>query len=474
MNAEMRRLLAALGWLFYRRSVDRWKSHAFAVFASLIVVAAGAILFDLFGQAGRASLSPGDDHAAISLDQALVFNLCGKYGFRGPQLGSRELVPDAASDGARNVPYARMIAAKHGSIERYCEHSQRFLNSENGLFVVMSVLLALPPDDTPATLAVKMTAFRCALLFVALYAMGLAGLGLLPLAAIGLIAARAQQLGQETHLASIYTTLPIMILMTAALLPLLCSVIGRRRATGVGVAGVGFGVLLGFVYNFRTTYLLAVLAQLVVALMVYALWERGRWSRYAALVATMTAGFALFQVALIWPLQQAPDGYGHSHHSIWHPIVLGLGAIGAPLTEREGIRWDDATGHLLAKRVDPTVHYLGPGYEDALRTYYWRLWAEYPAEMREIYRAKFLQHAAFFGSGGKQGIWLVGFRGLVPKAHNERLCMVWRVVRIGVSVCSRPFPCCTGGDPDRRPRRLDHSPVSRTGRDWTIILRLCA
>jgi hypothetical protein len=409
MNAEMRRFLATLGWLFYRRSVDRWKSHVFAGLASLIIVAAGAIQFDLFGQASHGRLSPGDNHAAISMDQALVFSFCGKYGFRASHPTAGDPKPDAAPGDANIVPYAATIAAQHDSLERYCQSSQRFLNNENGLFIVMAALLALPPDDTPRTLAIKITAFRCALLFVALYAMGLAGLGLLPLAAIGLIAARAQQIGQETHLASVYTALPIVLLVTSASFALLYPVIRRHRANGIIAAGIGFGLLLGFVYNFRTTYLLAVLAQLAAALTVCAIWERGRLLRYVALIATMTAGFAIFQAALIWPLQQAQSGYRNAHHSIWHPIVLGLGAIGAPLTEREGIKWDDPTGHVLATRIDPTVVYLGPGYDEALRTYYFRLWQEHPAEMREIYRAKFFYLNHFLGLAGSTAYGWPGF-----------------------------------------------------------------
>jgi hypothetical protein len=128
-----------------------------------------------------------------------------------------------------------------------------------------------------------------------------------------------------------------------------------------------------------------------------------------SLVAAVTAGFAIFQAALIWPLQQDHSGYNQSHHAIWHPIVLGLSVIGAPLTEREGIKWDDATEHVLAKRVDPTVHYLGPGYDDALRTYYFHLWEKYPAEMFEIYQAKVLHMQRFLSVAGSTAYGWPGF-----------------------------------------------------------------
>jgi hypothetical protein len=77
------------------------------------------------------------------------------------------------------------------------------------------------------------------------------------------------------------------------------------------------------------------------------------------------------------------------YHLVWHPIVLSLALPPSPLSKREGILWRDATGLELARRVDPSAEYLGPGYEPALSTYYFGLWRQYPAEMRQIYLEKF-------------------------------------------------------------------------------------
>ena len=69
------------------------------------------------------------------------------------------------------------------------------------------------------------------------------------------------------------------------------------------------------------------------------------------------------------------------------------------------------------RKVDPSVQYLGPGYERALFTYYFRLWRNRPTEMASIYRRKLAvtrQNAEEFlsstGSGlfwpRKDGRWL--------------------------------------------------------------------
>src|SRR5262249_49661099 len=69
-------------------------------------------------------------------------------------------------------------------------------------------------------------------------------------------------------------------------------------------------------------------------------------------------------------------------------IVLGLAAPENPLSAREGIKWDDSVGAVLARRIDPTATYHGPTYEKALLVYYGKLWVYAPGEMVEIYIAK--------------------------------------------------------------------------------------
>src|SRR4051812_19499566 len=67
---------------------------------------------------------------------------------------------------------------------------------------------------------------------------------------------------------------------------------------------------------------------------------------------------------------------------------MGVSVPSTAFSEREGVKWDDNVGYAPAKRIDPALSYLGPGYEAALRTYYFGLWREHPSEMLRIYRLK--------------------------------------------------------------------------------------
>src|SRR5216683_809753 len=53
-----------------------------------------------------------------------------------------------------------------------------------------------------------------------------------------------------------------------------------------------------------------------------------------------------------------------------HPLVLGLAEPESALSSREGLKWDDAAGEAIARRVDPEAAYLSDRYEPALARYY--------------------------------------------------------------------------------------------------------
>jgi hypothetical protein len=84
-----------------------------------------------------------------------------------------------------------------------------------------------------------------------------------------------------------------------------------------------------------------------------------------------------------------PAATGRSHHAVAHAVVLALAAPENPLSEQEGLKWNDETGLKLAQRLQPGVVYLSADYERTLWRYYRRLWVEHPLEMFAIYRAKF-------------------------------------------------------------------------------------
>jgi len=113
-------------------------------------------------------------------------------------------------------------------------------------------------------------------------------------------------------------------------------------------------------------------------------------------------------------------GEGIVHHPIAHPLVLALAVPDNDLARREGLRWDDLTGLAVARRVDPSVVYLSPGYEHALSEYYLNLWRTEPLAMLGIYRLKF----SSAGTGvTKEAIRLLQHGGL-PERVARRLSAI--------------------------------------------------
>ena len=110
--------------------------------------------------------------------------------------------------------------------------------------------------------------------------------------------------------------------------------------------GVGFGLILAFIFNFRTSYGIASIGQFVIAIVVHKFWTSTAALSYARLTSGLVAGFLAFQVSAIWPLERDYKGTNYANHPIWHPIVLGLGNPPSPLSDREGIRWSDDPGRI--------------------------------------------------------------------------------------------------------------------------------
>jgi hypothetical protein len=375
-------------WLFFRPPSRGWRRQVSALALATIALIFGALQTAVFSQAGKGKFL-FDDHAAFSLEQALVLKLCGKYGFiaeDGKMLGSESPLPD--------VPFLEALVAKYGSVAAYCDHNRLpFLMNESSLFLVSALLLTLPPVDTAKIFVAKMTVFRCALVLAALYLFAVFGVGCVPLAATSLVSFNAIAVVQQYTVISIYPTMLFLLVLSSAVLTALIMTIGGRHMGTIAVAGVAAGLTAAAIYNFRTSYGFAVAVQLMAALAIHAIWNRPRLIRqYLAMLGGVAVGFYAFQAILIWPLQRegiGQRGHLHADHVVWHPIVLGLALPEqSALTEREGIRWWDPVGQELAQRIDPNVRLLGPNYDATLRAYYFNLWKNYPSEMLAIYDVK--------------------------------------------------------------------------------------
>jgi hypothetical protein len=398
-------------WLFFRPPESGWRWHVISVFIALTAVAFAALYYNLFAQVGSIK-GGGGGHPQIALEQALVFNFCGKYGHVSPVVngGGRFLQRE---NWPADQTFFEAIVVRYGAISRFCgEDFQRFLNGENSLSLSLSVLLLLPPDDSSSTIAVKMVLFECTVLFLALYLLALFGAGLLPLSFVSVAAVKLLSAQLEPTVISQYPLMSVLLLFSSTLLALLWPAIDRRKLYVLSFAGVGVGVVLAFVYNWRTSYGLIMAMQVAVLLSIAALkyYRRDRiFLRIGAISAAIFIGFFAFQTALIWPLQKDMR-YNYSHHPIWHPIVLGLGVLPNPLADREGIKWDDGAGLERAKQIDPNVTYLGPTYDLALRSYYFQLWKRYPWEMVGIYSKGIFETSrtisfAFLGNLARIVIW---------------------------------------------------------------------
>jgi hypothetical protein len=374
-----------LAWLFFRPPESGWRWQVISGLTALSAVAFAVMYYNLFAQTVPMQ-GGGGGHPQIALEQALVFDFCGKYGHLSPVVDSGRFLQ--RDKWPTDQTFSETIVAKYGSVGRFCEEQfQRFLNGENSLSLLLSALLLLPPGDSASTLAVKMILFECVVLFLALYFLSLFGAGLLPLSFVSLAAVKSLSVQLQPAVISQYPMMSILLLFTSALLALLWPAVARGKPYVLPLAGLAVGLVLGFVYNWRTPYGLIMAVQVVVFLFIAVLKYRRQdriLLRIGAISSGAFVGFLAFQAVLIWPLEK-DIRYNYSHHPIWHPIVLGLGALPSPLAEREGIKWDDGAAFKLAKEVDPNVTYLGPTYDHALRSYYFQLWKRHPLEVAGIY-----------------------------------------------------------------------------------------
>ena len=185
INAEISRAMPAmfardrehrmqiLAWLFFRPPESAWRWHVVSVFIALTAVSLPALYYNLLAQVGPIQ-AEGAGLPQIALEQALVFNFCGKYGHLSPVVDSGRFLK--RDKWPTDQTFSQVIVTKYGAVGRFCEEQfQRFLNNENSLSLSMSALLLLPPGDSASTLAVKLILFECAVLFLALYFLSLFG-----------------------------------------------------------------------------------------------------------------------------------------------------------------------------------------------------------------------------------------------------------------------------------------------------------
>jgi len=336
---------------------------------------------------------PADGHAIASLSVAVNRGFCG---FPSALSNDAQIGLIFVGDhGLIKQPIATVIRERWQTVEQYCATvTNPYLNNENSLMLLESWILRWVPSASVAELGWAMLSLKLGAVWLLCLALLRGGGSVFMCVGVVLSATAILHQLQPTFAYSVYSFfIPILVLPIAVYtLARQAAVTKRGRYIAAGVGGLvsAFGV------NMRTSYLPIFVALFLVG-MVAPEWRRtgslrlraARGSLVAslALVIVFVAAYGAFHYTFI--VRTRPSGVASlSYHNVWHPMVLSLGAPPNALSEREGIVWNDGTGLVLARRVDPSVQYLAPGYEEALSAYYFGLWRKHPQEMRQIYIEK--------------------------------------------------------------------------------------
>lgn len=369
------------------KSVEEWGLALAVIAASVFLVLP---VDRLLGQAVIGSSS------GTYLELAVNNAWCHRYSFVAS--GTATTVDLANHDVSRvgSTSIRQLIVDGAGSVPAYCGSvDQPFVMNEMSFVLVESVLLRAFPDITFAGLGRALAWLRVVLLCVFGVCLVVAGYSLVFAGGLTLAAAYLTVLVGGNALFSQY---PFFVPATAvgiAVAGAFLSLGLHRRGGAWLVMSAGLGFWTGFLGNLRTS----LYPEAAVAGMLF-LWFAARDRReapstppnripwLALAFGAWLLGLLVFDATYVRPVRNLPSTVNSSAHGIAHPLVLGLAFPPNALAAREGIEWNDDIGRVLAQRVDPSVSYLGAGYESALFTYYRGLWSRYPSEMFGIYFQK--------------------------------------------------------------------------------------
>lgn len=326
-----------------------------------------------------------DGHAIASFNEAVNEVWCGK---RALVSGAHYLGPRLTQDPAlASMPVQTLLEQTAGSVTAYCTSlNTPFANNENSLAMLEAAALRLGGRSaTVETIGRALFGFRMAIVLAFCGALLIAGGSVLMCVAVieaGL--ALCQQMASIGY--TLYPFIFVMPLLTIVLYVFLLNRAGADTRPGdwVLLACVGFAAALGA--NMRTSHL-PVYAMLF-ALFVW-LWRPATVRNAAAAAVVVCAAYLVGHWVIVERRQPPRISENYSYHVVAHPLVLSLAVPENRLALREGIKWLDETGLVLARRIDPSATYLGASYQNALYRYYWSLWREHPRDMVGIYLEKF-------------------------------------------------------------------------------------
>ena len=377
-------------------SSGRRRTPAALLLAAIVIGAGVSLLWPTVRGLDRAAIG---QTSGITFDMAVNLAWCGRYPYvtlpfseNASKLNLVEL--DVSKVGSQTI--RGMVDDSVGSIDAYCRLDARpTAIHEMSIILLESPLLWLQPGMTVNQLAYCLQFAAVAALFV--FAFALLQIGW-PVLFTGAVTMTALYLTVLLGGNALYAQYPMILPIALAEIgggALLLAYGAQRRMWSFAAGAFALGLWAGFLGNFRTSlYPAGVIVGLL--FVAFGLADRTQQtartrSRALAIACAMSAMFAagVFTFDRIWMAPQRAQATGnYTYHTIAHPLVLGLASPPNALATREHIAWEDGSGATIAMTVDPSVRFLGPGYERALFTYYRRLWLNYPWEMIDIYRRK--------------------------------------------------------------------------------------
>jgi SAM-dependent methyltransferase len=403
--------------IFVLRLGRRMPARRALVYLAIIVTVAG---YTFRNELRTPAPFVRDMHAVLSLDLAVNRAWCGLPSSltRNPDVGGLLLEQRGLAD----TPISSVVTARWGSISGFCAtSSEPYVNNENSLMLTEAWLLKAIPGLSLSGIGRAMLALKLSAIVLLCFVLLQSGAGVLMCA--GILHASAAILFELQKLGG-FGVYSFFISILAAAVAMYGLGFGRRGTKyAVGLALVA-GVATAFAVNMRTSYLplLLVFFAIYVAAAFAGIPSMAKRLKLSAIaVLLFVSGYALFHYPFVvrTRVTQVPGAPGYTYHVVAHPLVLSLAAMPNDLAKREGIEWEDGVGLTLARRINPAVSYLGPGYDNALFTYYVSLWRKYPAEMVNIYLDKWriagsraVEQAAF------DSVWMNGILDLLRRLPN--------------------------------------------------------
>jgi glycosyltransferase involved in cell wall biosynthesis len=388
-----------------------------------LAVAAGLALLAVWvcGPIAAPDHFEGYDHARTSIDLALNRAFCGQVSKLSSAFAPAHYLEDHAE--ALTMPAPALLSRLAGSVDAYCKTVLvPITHNENGLTALLAPIWAADPRLSAADVARVLYVFRVALVWLFGLACLRAGASIALTAVLiagGVAVLNAMFAYQFTVYPFLLTT-PLLWVGVCSLLYPAMRVASLRRA--IVLAGVA-GLVAAWLVNLRTASLPIVAALFVLAIAASVVWRRrAHASGGLAFAAASAAAFAALLVAASAAITSVvapanPDASNYTHHTILHNLVIGLGVPPNALSRAEGISWGDPIGFAMARRADPNVSYLGPGYERALARYYAGLWRRRPREMIAAYWTKLWQTG--------HGVFLMASQLLPDSRPLRKIYLVW-------------------------------------------------